>query len=79
MKQEELRVLVRNSHQNPVRFCMNDGKVYTLSHPDFAAVADDAVILLNGPGHDLGRVSFVICYFDQITRVERLSAKEKPV
>jgi hypothetical protein len=77
MKREDLPVLIRNSDQNPVRFCMNDGKTYTLSHPDFAAVADDALILLNGPGHELGNVSFVICYFDQITRVERLSGKEK--
>ena len=77
MKQDELRVLVRNSHQNAFRICMNDGKVYTISHPDFAVVADDAVIVVNGPGHELGNVSFVICYFDQITRVERLPSKEK--
>jgi len=77
MKPEELRVLVRNSHQRPFRVCMNDGKTYTISHPDFAAAADDALIVINGPGHELGNVSFVICYFDQMTRVERLKGKAK--
>ena len=56
---------------------MNDGKCYTVSHPDFAAVADDALILVSGPNHDLGNVSFVICYFDQVTRIERLKGKAK--
>ncbi len=30
MKQEELRILVRNAHQNPFRVCMTDGKAYTI-------------------------------------------------
>jgi len=77
MKGDELRVLVRNSDQNPFRVCMNDGKACTVSHADFALVADDALIIANGPGHELGNVSFVICYFDQITRIERLKAKQK--
>lgn len=77
MKEAELRVLVRKSYQSPFRVCMNDGKAYTVSHPDFALVADDALILANGPGHELGNVSFVICYFDQITRIERLKGKQK--
>ena len=77
MKQEELRVLVRNCDQSAFRVCMNDGKTYTVSHPDFALAADDALIIANGPGHELGNVSFVICYFDQITRIERLKGKRK--
>lgn len=77
MKQEELRVLVRNSHQNPFHMCMNDGKNYTISHPDFAAIADDALLISNGPGQELGNVSFVICYYDQITRIERLKGNAK--
>jgi hypothetical protein len=75
MKQEELRVLVRNSDQNPLRVCMSDGKAYIISHPDFGAVAENALILLNGPGHELGNANFVICYFDQIARVEQLKSK----
>lgn len=77
MKQDELRVLVRNSHPHPFRVCMNDSKNYTISHPDFAAIADDALLVINGPGHELGNVSFVICYYDQITRIERLKGKAK--
>ena len=77
MKQEELRVLVRHSDQNPFRVCMNGGKVYTISHPDFAAVADDALLVLNGPNNELGKVSFVIGYFDQITRIERMKGQAK--
>jgi hypothetical protein len=77
MKQEELRVMVHNSHRNPFRVCMNDGKSYIVSHPDFAVVADDALIIVSGPNHELGNVSFVICYFDQVTRVERLKGKQK--
>jgi len=75
MKQEELRVWVRNSHQNPFRVHMSDGKSYTISHPDFGAVAENAFIVLSGPGHELGNANFVICYFDQVARVEQLKSK----
>jgi hypothetical protein len=75
MKQEELRVLVRNSHQNPFRVHMSGGKSYTISHPDFGAVAENALIVLSGPSHELGNANFVICYFDQISRVEQLKNK----
>lgn len=75
MKQEELRALVRNSHQNPFRVCMTDGKTYVVSHPDFGAVAENALIILNGPGHELGNANFVICSFEQIARVEQLKSK----
>ena len=77
MKQEELRALVRNPNQAPFRVCLSDGMNYTVSHPDFAAVAENALIVVNGPGHDLGPASFVICYFDQITRVEQLKPRAK--
>jgi hypothetical protein len=30
---------------------MDDGRAYTVNHPDFAMVADGAVILGSGPGH----------------------------
>lgn len=75
MKQDEIRKLVRNSHQNPFRVHLSDGTSYTLSHPDFGAVAENALIVLSGPGHDLGNANFIVCYFDQITRVEQLKSK----
>jgi len=56
-------------------FAWTDGKTYTISHPDFGAVAENALIVLNGPGHKLGNANFVICHFDQIARVQQLKSK----
>jgi hypothetical protein len=36
MKQEEVRALIRQSHQKPFRICMDDGRSFTVSHPDYA-------------------------------------------
>jgi hypothetical protein len=69
MKQSELRELIRNSIQRPVRICMDDGKAYGISHPDFALAAPNAVLLVSGPGHSFG-ASFVICDFNHISRIE---------
>jgi hypothetical protein len=76
-KEAELRALVRELHQQPIRIHLDDGKVYTVSHPDFALVADGALVLAHGPGLDLGGARLVICYFDHITRVEILKRKAK--
>lgn len=78
MKQAELRELIHNSPQRPVRICLDDGKSYTVSHPDFALAAPNAVLLVSGPGHSFG-ASFVICGFEHISRVEVLDKpKSKP-
>ncbi len=69
MKQNELRELIHNSAHRPVRICMDDGRTFEISHPDFALAAPEAIILVSGPGHDFG-VNFVICWFDHISRVE---------
>ena len=74
MKQSELRELIHHSIQRPVRICMDDGKTYVISHPDFALAAPSAVVLVSGPGHAFG-ASFVICGFDHISRVE---VQDKP-
>jgi hypothetical protein len=74
MKEKELRTLIRESNFKPVRLCMDDGKKYTISHPDFGFVADGAVIISNGPGHEIDGAGFVICYFEHISRVEQLKA-----
>ena len=71
MKQNELRELIRGCIQRPVRICMDDGKTYVVSHPDFALVAPEAIVLVSGPGHDFG-VNFAICWFNHISRVEVL-------
>jgi len=72
MKAAELRAMIRESDRKPFRVCVDDGKTYVISHPDFAFVADGALILANGPGHDLGGSGFVICYFEHISRVEQV-------
>jgi len=77
MKTEEIRALIRNSHVKPFRICMDDGHNVVVSHPDFAIVGEGAVILVSGPGHDLGNVSYRVCYFEHITRVEELRPKKK--
>ncbi len=56
---------------------MDDGKSYTVTHPDFALAAPDALLLVSGPGHSFN-ASFVICGFEHISRVEVLDkAKAK--
>jgi hypothetical protein len=42
MKEDRLRTLVRESDQKPVRIFMDDGRSYTISHPDFGMVASGA-------------------------------------
>jgi len=76
MNQTEIRELIRNSSNRPVRICMDDGRTYLVSHPDFALAAPDAILLVSGPGHDFG-VSFGICYDEHISRVEVLN-RPKP-
>ncbi|MBI5386185.1 MAG: hypothetical protein HZA90_16055 [Verrucomicrobia bacterium] len=71
MKRNEIRKLIRNSIKRSVRICMDDGKTYTVAHPDFALAAPNAVLLASGPGHAFG-ASFVICGGEHISRVEIL-------
>src|SRR6476620_7745703 len=70
MKADHLRTMIRESDRKPFRVCVDDGKTYVISHPDFAFVADGALILANGPGHNLGGSGFIICYFEHISCVE---------
>ena len=71
MKQSEIRELIHNTIVRPVRICLDDGKTYVVSHPDFALAAPDAVLLVSGPGHEFG-ASYVICGFEHISRIEVL-------
>ncbi len=77
MKREDLRSMVREAHHKPFRVCMDDNRAYTVNHPDFAMVADGALILASGPGHELGGASFIICYFEHISRVELLKTRNR--
>ena len=76
-KESELRKLIRESHVQPIRVYLDDGKSYTVSHPDFAMVANDALLLAAGPGINLGDAGFAICWFDHISRVELLEKKSR--
>jgi hypothetical protein len=75
MQPTELRALIRESALKPIRVCMDDGKAYTISHPDFGMVADGALIIGSGSEHDLNGASFVVCYFEHISRIEQLKRK----
>lgn len=75
MKAAELRALIRQSDVRPLRICMDDGRTHTISHPDYALVAESA-LLVSGPGLDLGDADFVVCYFDHLARVEHLKTKK---
>jgi hypothetical protein len=75
MKEVELRALVKDTAKKPLRICMDDGKIFTISHPDYGMVADGALLLGAGPGHNLGGASFVVCYFEHISRLEQLGRK----
>ena len=76
-EETELRALIRESVQRPVRLCLDDDRSHTITHPDFGMVANRAIVLGSGPDHDLGGPNFVICYFDHVTRVEMLDGKAK--
>ena len=77
MKEPELKALIRESGFKPVRICMDDGRSYTISHPDFGMVAEGSLVIGSGPGYHLGGPSFVICYFEHIARIEVLRKKAK--
>lgn len=77
MSQEEIRQLLRHTDTAPIRICMNDGRTCLVSHPDFALMASTAILLASGPGHDFG-ASFVVCWFDHISRIEGLNQPAAP-
>ncbi len=77
MKEAELRSLIGESNLKPIRICMDDGRTYTISHPDFGLVGEGALVLGSGPGHNLDGASFVVCYFEHIARVELPKKKAK--
>jgi len=76
-KASELRALIRESDLQPIRIHLDNGRAYTISHPDFALVADGALVLASGPGHELGDARLVICYFEHIMLVQILKKRSK--
>lgn len=73
----QLRRLIREADLRPVRVSLDDGRSFTLVHPDYGLVTEDGLIIANGPGMDLKGSSFVICYFDHITSVEVVKKRSR--
>ena len=41
---------------------MDDGKVYKITHPDFALAAPNAILLVSGPDHDFGQPPILVTF-----------------
>ena len=76
MTQEQMKGLVNRCAEQPIKIRLDDGASYVLRHSDFGFTTEDSLILANGPGHDLG-VSFVVCPYSHIARVEITKRKAK--
>ena len=51
---------------------MDDERAFTITHPDYALAGQNGVVLVSGPNHAFG-ASFVICWFEHISRLEVLN------
>jgi hypothetical protein len=76
MSQKELKDLIRHSADKPIRICLVDGVSYKVSHPDFAFMTSESLILASGPGHDFGG-EFIVCPLEHISRVEVLKRRAR--
>ena len=77
MSEEQLKTFISNAHVQPVRVCMNDGRSFTISHPDFAFVANDWLILASGPKQNLGNDGLALLPFSHISGVNIAKKKTK--
>ena len=77
MTESQLKTLISQSHQQPLRICMDDGRAFSVSHPDFAFVANEWIILAEGPKHDLGGEGMVLLPLEHISGVHVAKRKFK--
>ena len=77
MKPSEIRQMIRNADKRPFVVCMDDGTTYKVTHPDFAFLAPDTLIIAASPDQDLNGMGFVLCYLEHVSRVELLKKKAK--
>ena len=75
MNPTEIRDLIRGSLEKPFVVCMDDGTTYKVTHPDFAFLASDTLIIAPSPDQDLGGRSFVLCLLSHVSRFEMLKRK----
>ena len=69
--------MIRNADTRPFVVCMDDGTTYKVTHPDFALLAPDTLIIAASPDQDLGGRDFVLCLLEQVSRLEFLKKKAK--
>ena len=77
MKPSELREMIRHADLRPFVVCMDDGATYKVTHPDFALLAGDTLVIAASPHDDLGGKGFVLCLLEHISRLEMLKKKAK--
>ena len=77
MSEEQLKTFISNAHTQPVRVRMDDGRSFTISHPDFAFVANDWLILASGPKQHLGSDGLALLPFSHISGVHIAKKKSK--
>ena len=77
MTEEQLKTFISNAHIQSVRVCMDDGRSFAISHPDFAFVANEWLILASGPKHNLGGAGLVLLPFSHISGVHIARKKSK--
>ena len=61
----------------PVRVCMDDGRTFTISHPGFAFVANEWLILAGGSKENLGEDGLALLPFSHISGVHIAKRKTK--
>jgi hypothetical protein len=79
MSESELKTLIQQAHVQPFRVRVDDGRVFTVSHPDFAFVGGgvEMLILVEGHGHNLGGAGMVLLPFSHISGIDLLKKKSK--
>ena len=69
--------MIRQADRQPFVVCMDDGAAYKITHPDFALLAHDTLIVAASPDDGLGGKGFVICLLPHISRLELIKKKAR--
>jgi hypothetical protein len=77
LKPGELREIIRNADKQPFVVHMDNGATYKVTHPDFARLAADTLIIAASPDQDLGGRDFVLCLLENVSRLDFLKKKPK--
>jgi len=77
VKPSEIRQIIRNADKRPFAVRMDDGATYKVTHPDFARLAPDTLIIAASPDQDLGGRGFVLCLLEHVSRLDFRKKKTK--